>query len=101
MALVNIEQWRRERGFGLDGSAIPQSQPMSTDTSPPDLSQHVAALEAEIIRQADLIQALQTALRSYVERDQAAQTQARPGRTGKIVRRPRFKAKAPEPKPAA
>ena len=97
MALVNIEQWRRERGFGLDGSAIPQGQPApaATDTSPPDLSDHVAALEQEILRQSDLIRALQQALNAYVERDQAAQAQARAARppTGKIIRRPRFKTK--------
>ena len=91
MALVNIEQWRREKGFDVN-----VDQPSSPSADPgPVLSAHCEALEQEILRQADLIRALQQALNAYVERDQAAQAQARAARppTGKIIRRPRFKAK--------
>ena len=98
MALVNIEQWRREKGFDI---AVNQPA-VSADAYTPseDLSGHVAALENEIGRQADLIQALQSALRAYVERDHAAQARVqvnRPHATARVVRRPRFKAAQPGP----
>jgi hypothetical protein len=71
MALVDIEQWRAERGFSGPGATpSPSNAPPSPSNPGPD--PQVEAMAEEIARQADLIRALQGALREYVDREERA-----------------------------
>src|SRR3990170_4696114 len=94
VALVDIEQWRAERGFSGPG-ATP-----SPSNSPPD--PQVEAMAEEIARQADLIRALQGALREYVDREERARlvamNAARRSPTARVKRRPRAKPAPISPK---
>ncbi len=101
MALVNIEQWRQEKGFkGPEASNAPPV-PENFVTAGPD--PQVEALYQEIARQADLIRALQGALREYVDREERARlvamNAARKPAVAKVIRRRRAKPAAP-PSPA-
>ena len=102
MALVDIEQWRTERGFnGPGGPGAGQGVQEGPAAAAPDLSSHVAALETEISRQADLIRALQSALQTYVDREEQARlaglAAARKPKVARVTRRPR----SPKPPPKA
>jgi len=69
MALVNIEEWLAARG--------PRGTPATTGANPgapraslpPDVEQGIADLAAEIARQGDLIQRLQAALATELDRN--------------------------------
>jgi hypothetical protein len=70
MALVDIEQWRAERGFNGPGPSNAPPAPENFVTAGPD--PQIEAMAQEIARQADLIRALQGALREYVDREERA-----------------------------
>ena len=91
MPLVNIDQWRAEKGFGTAAANSPQAPDPTVDPTA-ELHLHIGSLEAEVLRQRDLIVQLQAALRTYVEREERAVQAARanrPARTGRVKRRPR------------
>jgi hypothetical protein len=95
MALVDIEQWRAERGFnGPVGQGAPISNtPPGPAPQDPGSDAQLEAMAQEIARQADLIRALQGALREYVDREEQAKLRAmnaaRTGKTANVRRRPR------------
>jgi hypothetical protein len=98
MALVDIEQWRAEKGFkGPEASnALPAQS--SSNPGPDPQIEALEALSQEIARQADLIRALQGALREYVDREEQARlvavNAARRTPTARVKRRPRQKSAA-------
>src|SRR3989304_4313854 len=71
VALVDIEQWRAERGFSGPGATPSPSEALPAPSNYPPPPQ-VEAMAEEIARQADLIRALQGALREYVDREERA-----------------------------
>ena len=99
MALVNIEQWRAERGF--NGPEMAQGPSAPAPSANPDPMDQIEAMAQEIARQADLIRALQGALKEYVDREERARlvamNAARRPVTAKNIRRSRAK---PAPTPA-
>jgi len=69
MALVNIEEWlaaRGPRGAPATTGSTPGAPPASL---PPNVEQGIADLAAEIARQGDLIQRLQAALATELDRN--------------------------------
>jgi hypothetical protein len=69
MALVNIEEWlaaRGPRGAPATTGANPGAPPASL---PPDAQALIVELEAEIVRQAELVARLQAALSTELERN--------------------------------
>jgi hypothetical protein len=100
MALVDIDQWRAERGFNGPGPSNAPPAPENFVTAGPD--PQMEAMAQEIARQSDLIRALQAALRAYVDREEqarvAALAAARRSKTATVRRRPR-KPAAPAPAP--
>jgi len=101
VALVDIEQWRAERGFSGPGATPSPSNALpAPSNSPPD--PQVEAMAEEIARQADLIRALQGALREYVDREERARlvamNAARRSPTARVKRRPRAKPAPISPK---
>jgi hypothetical protein len=102
MALVDIEQWRQERGFnGPVGQGAPISNaPPGPAPQDPGADAQLEAMAQEIARQSDLIRALQAALRTYVDREEqarvAALAAARRPQVARVARRPR-KPAAPAP----
>lgn len=99
MALVNIEQWRAERGF--NGPEMAQGPSAPAPSANPDPMDQIEAMAQEIARQADLIRALQGALKEYVDREEharlVAMNAARRPAAAKIIRRPRAKPPAASP----
>src|SRR3972149_181635 len=94
VALVDIEQWRAERGFSGPGATPSPSNALPAPSNPgPD--PQVEAMAEEISRQADLIRALQGALREYVDREERARLVAMNAAprspTARVKRRPRAK----------
>jgi hypothetical protein len=103
MALVDIEQWRQERGFnGPVGQGPVPNAPPGPAPQDPGSDAQLEAMAQEIARQSDLIRALQAALRTYVDREEqariAALAAARRSKTATVRRRPR-KPAVPTPAP--
>ena len=103
MALVNIEQWRAERGFSGPGATpSPSNAPPAPQDPGPD--PQIETLYQEIARQADLIRALQGALRDYVDREErakaAAVNAARRAPTARVKRRKRAPPPVASPAPS-
>jgi len=92
VALVDIEQWRAEKGF-KSPEAFPSPSNASPAPSNPGPDPQVEAMAEEIARQADLIRALQGALREYVDREEQARllamNAARRAPVAKVIRRRR------------
>jgi len=100
VALVNIEQWRQEKGFSALEASSNAPPAQGPSNSPPD--PQLEALSQEIARQADLIRALQGALREYVDREERARlvamNAARRSPTARVKRRSRAKPAPISPK---
>jgi len=89
MALMNIDEWKRERGLPVGD---PGAETTISPGPPPQDPDRIAVLEAEIARQEALIVQLQAALRELLEKKSQVLERSTTPKTARVRRKPRLQA---------